>query len=121
MFLTLDEILADPRHFLLISGNNNLVILVLLSYKYSVSSLSRHLILYSSILTFTEECNVSLYRKFQLVVDSFSLPYLSPVVVETLFYKKESMLSFFFFSIPHPTSLPLPLSNFNKWKIVERK
>ena len=43
VLLTLDEILTGLRHFLLISGNSSLMVLVLLNYKYSVNSLSKSL------------------------------------------------------------------------------
>lgn len=56
------------------------MILSLISYKYSVNSLSKNLIRYKYILSFDEDYNsVSLYRKVQLAVHSVSLPYLRPV------------------------------------------
>ena len=54
VLLTLDEILTGLRHFLLISGNSNLMVLVLLNYKYSVNSLSKNLTVHSNILIFVE-------------------------------------------------------------------
>ena len=54
VLLTLDEILTGLRHFLLISGNSSLMVLVLLNYKYSVHSLSKNLTVHSNILIFVE-------------------------------------------------------------------
>lgn len=72
LILTIDETLGGPIHFLLLSDNNNIMVLVLLNHKFCVNSLSKNLTLFNSqYFSFIEDCNSFLYRKVQLLVVFF--------------------------------------------------
>lgn len=63
--------LVKSGEFLLLSDNNNVMVLVLLNYKFCVNSLSKNLTLYNSqYFSFIEDCNSFLYKKVQLLVVS---------------------------------------------------